>query len=52
MEKIKGFEIVEQFLNDWFKQSKEWYSKKYKEYLTEKEYNKEHSSYATQLYRD
>ena len=52
MEKIKGFEIVEQFLNDWLKQSKEWYSKKYKEYLTEKEYNKEHPSYATQLYRN
>ncbi len=52
MEKIKRFEIVEQFLDDWFKQSKEWYSKKYKEYLTEKEYNKEHPSYATQLYRD
>lgn len=52
MERIKGFEIIEQFLDKWLADSKEWYAKKYQKYLKEKADRKANPSLAEQLYRN
>ena len=50
MERIKGFEIVEKFLDKWFADSKEWYAKKYENYQKANAERKSNPSLAKQLY--
>lgn len=52
MNKVKGFEIVEQFLDNWKKDAIEWYATQYQEYLQAKENRKNNPSYADQLHKD
>lgn len=52
MERVKGFEIIEQFLDKWLADSKEWYAKRYQQYLKEKADRKANPSLAEQLYRN
>ena len=50
MEKVEGFEIVEKFLDNWKAESVKWYAEQYEKYLADKEYRKNNSSLARQLY--
>ncbi len=52
MERIKGFEIVEKFLDKWLADSKEWYVKKYKDYQKANAERKSNPSLARQLYEN
>lgn len=51
MEKVAGFEIVEQFLDNWKAESVKWYAEQYEKYLADKEYRKNNPSKADQLYK-
>ena len=48
MEKVAGFEIVEQFLDNWKAESVKWYAEQYEKYLADKEYRKSNPSKADQ----
>ena len=50
MERIKGFEIVEKFLDKWLADSKEWYAKKYENYQKANVERKSNPSLVKQLY--
>ena len=52
LERVKGFEIVEQFLNTWLEQSREWYKVQYERYLAEKESLKETKAYKFHYSKD
>lgn len=51
MEKIKGFEVVEKFLDNWKASSKVWMLDQYQKFLEDKKNREENPSEARRLYK-